>query len=712
MAGTSLTRLGLETRTALKASTNGNGRPESKSFPTIDGVGTFYPWGPWWGDVGAFDTELKASPETAYVVSALCFAAIRYRASNLAEAPLQLVRVPAGDDADAVPVTSHPLIEVLEEPSPDCDQAELIEITQTWLDLFGQALWVKDMNRRGETARLVGFAGDEFTVSTAGDRIYGRFDLEAMRGPRTRTADEVVYFRTINPYHRISAASLTQVACSWLNLSLETQRAVQKILKHAMMPGGVISPHQDWNPDKTLYDDFKANINAYHAGPANQGKPLILLGGSKFSPTSMPVKDMLPKELLHRCEAVIASVFGVAPVVLGWEVGLENSPWSNMAEARRMTYEDTLEPLWKWFARKLSRQLLTRDERRSGLEIRFDLSMVRALQDDDVERSQVADTNSGIWSINERRAYTGKPPAEGEEYDEVPKRQPPPAMGAQPGDPNEPGSSDPSSSASDEGADPKAAAQLAERKAVAELAWMRFDVQTKAAESAWRWQIEDELATDLSETIGLVRTHLKSAKAIDPTLFDGFVQALSAFVTTSWTKRWLSRTEPLYKSTATAALEALSTEIGIGFDVLEPTILPWVQKHAAEMVTHVTRTTRESIRGLVEQGIKDGLSVDDIAKELRKAHAFSKERARLIARTETTKATNGSKRTALSEYQATNADATVLKTWLATKDERVREEHARMDGTEIGIDDVFDNGLTEPGEPNCRCTLTYRIERE
>ena len=46
-----------------------------------------------------------------------------------------------------------------------------------------------------------------------------------------------------------------------------------------------------------------------------------------------------------------------------------------------------------------------------------------------------------------------------------------------------------------------------------------------------------------------------------------------------------------------------------------------------------------------------------------------------------------------------------------TDDDRVREEHVDLDdGSWIGIDEEFGNGLTEPGEPNCRCTLIYDIE--
>jgi uncharacterized protein with gpF-like domain len=47
--------------------------------------------------------------------------------------------------------------------------------------------------------------------------------------------------------------------------------------------------------------------------------------------------------------------------------------------------------------------------------------------------------------------------------------------------------------------------------------------------------------------------------------------------------------------------------------------------------------------------------------------------------------------------------------WLSARDSRVRDEHVELDGQEKDVDEAFSNGLQQPGEPNCRCTLTYRV---
>jgi hypothetical protein len=55
------------------------------------------------------------------------------------------------------------------------------------------------------------------------------------------------------------------------------------------------------------------------------------------------------------------------------------------------------------------------------------------------------------------------------------------------------------------------------------------------------------------------------------------------------------------------------------------------------------------------------------------------------------------------------------KAWIATLDNRTRDSHASLDGKEIPLDGIFDNGCARPRDPNgtpaeicnCRCSLKY-----
>jgi hypothetical protein len=66
-------------------------------------------------------------------------------------------------------------------------------------------------------------------------------------------------------------------------------------------------------------------------------------------------------------------------------------------------------------------------------------------------------------------------------------------------------------------------------------------------------------------------------------------------------------------------------------------------------------------------------------------------------------------------YWAEDLGFKMRKVWIATPDNRTRDSHASLDGKEIPLDKLFDNGLERPRDPNgipseicnCRCSLKY-----
>ena len=68
-------------------------------------------------------------------------------------------------------------------------------------------------------------------------------------------------------------------------------------------------------------------------------------------------------------------------------------------------------------------------------------------------------------------------------------------------------------------------------------------------------------------------------------------------------------------------------------------------------------------------------------------------------------------------YRAEDMGNQITKIWIATLDNRTRDSHAMLDGVDIPLDNVFDNGLERPRDPNgepaeicnCRCSLKYGV---
>jgi hypothetical protein len=153
------------------------------------------------------------------------------------------------------------------------------------------------------------------------------------------------------------------------------------------------------------------------------------------------------------------------------------------------------------------------------------------------------------------------------------------------------------------------------------------------------------------------------------------------------------------------------------FEDLDGAIAEFMGEHAAEAIVGISETTRRAILNAIEQGQAEGLSVEEIARDIVEATAgeIGLARARRIARTETHAA-------AMYGQQAA-ADASPLeftKTWLATEDHRTRKDHAEANGQTVALDEPFVIGedghrLMYPGDTsappgqiiNCRCVALY-----
>lgn len=165
--------------------------------------------------------------------------------------------------------------------------------------------------------------------------------------------------------------------------------------------------------------------------------------------------------------------------------------------------------------------------------------------------------------------------------------------------------------------------------------------------------------------------------------------------------------------------------------LFEQIMREFINRFGAMKVAQIIETTRDQIIRVIERGIADGLSVDEIAKAMRETvPALSRTRAHIIARTEVHTAAMYA-----SEEVAKTAIAPMNKRWISVFDHRTRDfgegdgvmdefNHRVMNEVTVGPDELFSvpskNGvfelMTGPGDPNgsaanvinCRCALVYR----
>ena len=133
----------------------------------------------------------------------------------------------------------------------------------------------------------------------------------------------------------------------------------------------------------------------------------------------------------------------------------------------------------------------------------------------------------------------------------------------------------------------------------------------------------------------------------------------------------------------------------------------------------IAETSIDELRIILGNGLSDGLSNDEIAKSIvdKFEDQLSKSRTIRIVRTETHNALMFANLTS-TEILDRDLNLGLVKEWVATEDDRTRENHQIANGQTVPLDGLFTVGpdrMKRPGDPNaspgnvirCRCALAF-----
>ena len=146
----------------------------------------------------------------------------------------------------------------------------------------------------------------------------------------------------------------------------------------------------------------------------------------------------------------------------------------------------------------------------------------------------------------------------------------------------------------------------------------------------------------------------------------------------------------------------------------------WIDQHGLAKAKGINDTTNKALHDKLVASLTDsvqgGDSLGSIIKNLMALcdgvyDDMDGPRAKMIARTETAGAMN------FGSYATYKTEGVGKKEWVATMDDRTRDDHADADTQVVGIDEPFgigDESLMYPGDPdgdpgeviNCRCTVS------
>jgi HK97 family phage portal protein len=335
------------------------------------------------------------------------FRAVKLIAEAAAALPLVL-------QDDSRRYDSHPVLDLITMPNPAQGRAELFEALYGQFLLSGNGYLEAVGGEAGVPAELHVLRSDRMSLVPGGDGWPVAYDYTVGAKKHRFIVGEafppICHIKSFHPQDDHYGLSPMQAAATAVDVHNSASSWSKALLDNAARPSGAIvysgvDGQGSLAPDQ--YDRLIAEMEAYHIGARNAGRPMLLEGGLDWKPMGFSPSDMEFQQTKEAAAREIATAFGVPPMLLGIPGDMT---YANYQEANRAFYRLTVLPLATKVAAQVGHWLAGFAGAAIGLKP--DLDQVPALA---VERDQQWARVAGadFLTQDEKRALLGLPPLAG-----------------------------------------------------------------------------------------------------------------------------------------------------------------------------------------------------------------------------------------------------------------------------------------------------------
>lgn len=349
--------------------------------------------------------DLQGYIEEGFNLNALIYSAIMYKVRALWQAPL---RGYTGDEDHPDPLPADdPLSKLVARPNPHQSFQEMQGQLTVYLNLDGNAYVWLDRSKRedgsGVPMAMYGLRPDRvFVVPDKGKRgsgllgylyvpegksQWGHWDrgrrLAAMERGEVLVIPpaDMMHVKLPNPGDPLEGMGYGLSPLSAAARPGDVDNKITDFLKlffdHGAMPMGLLSF------DAPMTDETVAiarqRWQEIYGGFENWADVAVLDQGGKYERITPTFEEMGFEGIDGRNEARILGPFGVPGMLIGARQAMDRSTYSNMEEARRMCWQDTLLPESQFFEVEWRYYL---SDAGAGTFVAYDYSSVPALQRD------------------------------------------------------------------------------------------------------------------------------------------------------------------------------------------------------------------------------------------------------------------------------------------------------------------------------------------
>ena len=287
-----------------------------------------------------FDLPASPSKKASDYLEALkgwVYGCVKARSDDVSQINLRLFRVKNRKGGDVEEIVDHDVLSLLHTVNPWQTFDNLIEATQTYLDLAGEAFWLLMKNKSGnKVLQIWALRPDWFEVMTDKKLFVKGYKYRvAGAEPITFEPDEIIHFKNFNPTNPYRGLSVVGAVALAVDSEQFAERYNRKFFENSAMPSIVLSTEQSLQPEQIKR--IKAEWNNTYGGISKAHKTTVMSGGIEAKPFSVSQKDMEFLEGQKYSRDKILAIFKVPKTVLGMteDVTVSNAEATDLIFAKR-----------------------------------------------------------------------------------------------------------------------------------------------------------------------------------------------------------------------------------------------------------------------------------------------------------------------------------------------------------------------------------------
>jgi HK97 family phage portal protein len=384
-----------------------------------------------WTDTGDFNTMLEQGFLKNSAVSA-CVSALAFA---FPEPPLVV------SNAADTDLSNHPLQQLLRRPTPQCGEAELMQVVANYLANGGNCYLYKARSggTSGRVKELWPFSvGQMWPEKPSGIGaliewyIYRKPDQSIARIP----AKDIIHLKwpVIDPYAPYMGFAPLRQVFREVDTDNEATTYLKALLQNDAAPRTVLSFPEGAYLDDNTKAMIATQFGIRHGGD-RRGGVSIVTGGAEVTRMGLNLQELAFDAIRAVPEARICAAFRTPPIIAGLNVGLEHATYSNIEQASKDYTNRLLVPLWRMVASELEADLVPEFGEAGSLTITHDLGKVAAMQEDATAKYTRATLvyEKGVAMLNEARDHIGLDPVpDGDTFKQAPAPPPMPGGNGQP----------------------------------------------------------------------------------------------------------------------------------------------------------------------------------------------------------------------------------------------------------------------------------------